>query len=52
MVDNYEVALYVDNLTNNDAVTSRYDLNSDARTTFRAFRLRPRTIGITFRVDF
>ena len=49
---NYEVALYAENLTNNDAVTSRYKLDTDARTTFRAFRLRPRTIGLTFRVDF
>ena len=52
MIDNYEVALYADNLLNSDAVTSRYKLDADARTTFRAFRLRPRTIGLTFRVDF
>ena len=51
---NYEVALYVDNLTNNDAVTSRYNIevDLDSWTTYRAFRLRPRTIGLTFRVDF
>ena len=52
MIDNYEVALYADNLLNNDAVTSRYKLDADARTTFRAFRLRPRTLGLTFRIDF
>lgn len=49
---NYEVALYVDNLSNNDAVTSRYGQDFDSWTTFRAFRLKPRTFGLNFRVDF
>jgi outer membrane receptor protein involved in Fe transport len=52
--ENYEVAFYVDNVTNNDAVTSRYNtgVDLDSWTTFRAFRLVPRTMGLTFRVDF
>ena len=51
-VGNYEVTLYVNNLSNNDAVTSRYDLGIDSWTTFRAYRLQPRTFGLNFRVDF
>jgi iron complex outermembrane receptor protein len=44
----YEVVAYVDNLTNNDAAVSRtstppYDY---------AFRLRPRTVGLTLRASF
>lgn len=52
--ENYEVALYVDNLTNNDAITSRYNIgvDLDSWSTFRAYRLKPRTMGLTFRVDF
>jgi len=52
LMGNYEVALYVDNLLDNDAITSRYDLDFDSWTTFRAFRLKPRTFGLNFRVDF
>jgi len=51
-VGNYEVSLYVDNLLNNDAVTSRYDLGFSNWTTFKAYRLKPRTFGLSFRVDF
>ena len=43
---NYEVALYADNFTNNDALTSRYKLDTDARTTFRAFRLKTPHYGL------
>ena len=50
--ENYEVALYVENLTNDDAATSKYDQDSFNINTFRAFRLKPRTMGLTFRVDF
>lgn len=49
---NYEVTLYVDNLTNDDAATSKYDTDFFNVYTFRAFRLKPRTMGLTFRVDF
>ena len=49
---NYEVALYIDNLLNNDAATSKYDMDLFNVNTFRAFRLKPRTMGLTFRVDF
>jgi len=52
LLSNYEVALYVENLANNDAVTSRYDLDVDSWTTFRAYRLKPRTFGLNFRIDF
>ena len=54
LYENYEVAVYVDNLTNNDAITSRYNVgvDLDSWSTFRAYRLKPRTIGLTFRVDF
>ena len=49
---NYEVALYIDNLTNDDSATSKYDMDLFNVNTFRAFRLKPRTMGLTFRVDF
>lgn len=49
---NYEVALYVNNLTDNDAATSKYGLDFFNQNTFRAYRLKPRTMGLTFRVDF
>jgi len=54
LYENYEVALYVDNLANNDATTSRYNVgvDLDSWSTFRAYRLKPRTMGLTFRVDF
>jgi iron complex outermembrane receptor protein len=54
LYENYEVTLYVDNLTNNDATTSRYNVgvDLDSWSTFRAYRLKPRTMGLTFRVDF
>ena len=51
-VGNYEVSLYVDNLSNNDAVTSRYDLGLSNWTTFKAFRLKPRTFGLNVRIAF
>ncbi|MDC1513278.1 TonB-dependent receptor [Porticoccaceae bacterium] len=49
---NYELALYVENLTNDDAATSKYDQDIFNMNTFRAFRLKPRTMGLTLRVDF
>ena len=49
---NYEVALYVDNVLNNDAATSVYDSSSTNWKTFIAYRLMPRTFGLNVRVDF
>jgi iron complex outermembrane recepter protein len=45
---NYEVALYVENVLDNDAATLRLN------TPFfdPAYRLRPRTMGLTFRASF
>jgi outer membrane receptor protein involved in Fe transport len=51
-VGNYEVSLYVENLANSDAVTSRYGKDLDSWVTFRAYRLKPRTFGLNFRIDF
>lgn len=50
--DRYEIALYVENLVDEDAATSKYDLDLFNVNTFRAYRLRPRTMGLTFRADF
>ncbi len=51
-VDNYEVALYVNNLTNDDAATSVFLDAVNVPGTARVVRLQPRTMGVTFRVDF
>lgn len=47
---NYEVALYVENIANDDSITSR-DASVDPVVPY-AFRLRPRTVGVTLRADF
>lgn len=45
----YEIAAFVDNLANNDAATGRAMIGDVVP---YAFRLRPRTVGITFRAGF
>jgi len=44
----YEFAGYVDNLTNNDAAITRLYTG----TTAPAYRMRPRTVGVTVRASF
>lgn len=45
----YEIALYAENLTNRDSVTSA---DANAEVTPYKFRMRPRTLGMTFRANF
>jgi iron complex outermembrane recepter protein len=47
--DRYELAFYVDNLANSDAVVSRQDLDAPP---YYGYRLKPRTEGVTFRANF
>ena len=51
-LNDYEVALYVENLGNNDAATSKYDPDLFNVFNARAYRLKPRTMGLTFRARF
>jgi len=49
--ERYELAVFCNNLTNNDAAASR-QISYGGIPGYAAFRLRPRTIGVTIRADF
>ncbi|MFC3050286.1 TonB-dependent receptor [Kordiimonas pumila] len=52
MYGGYEIIVYVDNLTNNDARTSNFGVDAQNLFASRSYRLQPRTIGVTMRADF